>query len=357
MPGFSTAAAAKTTQRKKMDDGNPVASYSYNIEEKISELNLVKLSETGVKAAGWDIALLGPSKSGKSVSAISLGYLNLEFKDLLLNAGYNEIVEALEAGVIPEVKKIVVIDSENALLSQLNYAYERMMFSPLRDRIQILPIEISNLRKIASPDGKVQYDEESINRMTESLRTFTAAIEWASKLDENTLVIIDSMSIYKLLLDAVTGFMTELKLKDISDTKERNDYRTQRWQERNSWWLDSLRKMRNFKGWSVGTFMMKENAKWVESAFKVPRFVPIWTETTEYNYDMCIQFEIEAGTNVRIARIRSGRYVDTDNPADNEVHIYGKIEDEVDRVQFLSLLNKTLKIAKGGYESWEKALL
>lgn len=347
MHGFPVQKKTNTNNTAKKQKGGGTPSLSYGIEEMKRTLPIQSLTDNG--AAGWKIALVGESKSGKTDSALTLGYLNLEFEDMLEKAGYTEIIKSLKNGTIRQVERILVIDSENALNAQMRYPYERKLLGPLlkEDRFSFIPIPIENLRKVASPDGEIAYDRESIDKMTQSLKLFTAAIDSIPELDPGTLVIIDSMSIYKLLLDTVTGFMAQVRASKSNDPRERSDLRMERWQERNAWWLDSLRKIRSFTGWSVSTFMVKTISDWVVDAFKTEKNVPIWTETTPYNYDMVVEMSIERNTNVRIAKVTSARYMSVDNPNDNEIHIYGKVENDTDRVQFLELIEKNLRIANG----------
>ena len=361
MPGFSVQPQQKQKPKPqpKGGDKSAIPSLVLGVKEKVSKIQPLSLKDLldETKAAGWDIALVGESKSGKTDSAITLGYLNLEFKDVLLKAGYDHIVSALEAGVIPEVKKIVVVDSEGALRTQLAYPYEKTLFAPLRDRISVIPVDVKNLMKIADPSGNVVYDEESIKDVISSVRDFMAAIDYVSKLSSDTLIVVDSMSVYKLLLDAYTGFIMNLKSEGVTDPRTLNEIRMQRWQDRNSLWLDTLTKLRNFPGWAVSTYMMKMNSEWVVKSFNAPRLTPVWTETTEYRYDMVVNMEIERNTNVRVASVLSGRYVNTDNPAEDTIEIYGKIEVPEDRVQFLRVIENALRIMKGGAETWDGKLL
>jgi len=349
--GFPTGDGGKSSSSSK-PEGNIRPT-----DERVEEIKSTIMLEDLVfdVPGGPKVGMVGESKSGKTVSSISSVFMNKEFIPSLMEAGLVNVADALKHNIIPNVKRVVIIDTENAIKTQLSYPYERNMFTSVGDRIKRIGVDIPALKEAVDSDTEeVNYDMVSVEEVTKAMDDIIAAVEWCvDNLDREDVIIFDSASDYQVLLHIVTGFIANLKARKTTDSDEKTEFRYNRWTNRTSLWSASMRKLRSFPGWVFTTFKKKRNKKWIIKAFNKPLLEPLWLEGTEYNYDMVYDFSIERNTNVRIVEPMEGRYVNTDNPDFDRVEIYGKIEGEEDKYQFLKVIDNMLAIQKGGRSEWQ----
>jgi hypothetical protein len=147
---------------------------------------------------GKNIAIVGQPMVGKTNLALLIGFFNSTYKNQIRESGYSDVVEVMEAGLLPEIEQILVLESENNLLKALNSGVEKALFKPLINKgmIHVAPIIIPRKEVRLTEDNKVV----SVRRdLIEQLKQqFDDAVhDVISDFGEETLFIIDSMSAYK----------------------------------------------------------------------------------------------------------------------------------------------------------------
>ena len=267
---------------------------------------------------GKNLAIVGQPMVGKTILALLLGYFNKKYKDLILNAGYPAVVEVMEADLLPEIRKILVLETENNLLKSLNTGIEKALLKPfVNDKvIQIAPILISR-KEVRMSNGKVV----SIRRemIEESKEEFDSGVkDLVADEDEHTLFVIDSMSAYKKLLDDKFGLMYEiLSKRDSAKMEGIETYKQAYYASRNTWWENLMQSKRGFKGWNVDTYKESEIPEhWRKPGEEDYRIK--WVGGSEHNLDMVYRIE-KLGDGSRTIEILNGRY----SPDNYDHHKFG----------------------------------
>ncbi len=256
---------------------------------------------------GKNLAIVGQPMVGKTMLALLFGYYNSEYKKEIIDAGYPAVVEVMEADILPEIRKIMVLETENNLLKALNSGVEKALLKPFVQRrmIQIAPILISR-KEAKIVNGKlVSIRREMIEEQKEEFDEAVKAI--VADEDEHTLFIIDSMSAYKKLLDDKFGLMYEVISKRDSATMDGIDtYKQAYYASRNTWWENLMQAKRGFKGWNIDTYKESEIPEhWRkpgEDDFRIK-----WIGGTEHNLDMVYRVE-KLPSGDRDIHILNGRY-------------------------------------------------
>jgi len=265
---------------------------------------------------GKNLAIVGQPMVGKTILALLMGYYNSDYKQDILDAGYPAVVDVMETDLLPEIRKIMVLETENNLLKSLNTGIEKLLLKPFVERkmIQVAPILIPR-REVKMSDGKI------VSLMREKIEALKEEFDYAVKSivedeDEHTLFVIDSMSAYKKLLDDKFGLMYEIISKRDSATMDGIDtYKQAYYASRNTWWENLLQSKRGFKGWNVDTYKESEipehYRKPGEDDFRIK-----WIGGTEHNLDMVYRIE-KLPSGQRNVHILNGRYDPTD-PLEHE---------------------------------------
>jgi len=186
---------------------------------------------------GKNLAIVGQPMVGKTILALLMGYYNSEYKQDILDAGYPAVVEVMDADLLPEIRKIMVLETENNLLKSINSGIEKLLLKPFVERrmIQIAPILIPR-KEVRLSDGKI------VSLMREKIEALKEEFDYAVKSivedeDEHTLFVIDSMSAYKKLLDDKFGLMYEIISKRDNARMDGIDtYKQAYYASRNTWW-------------------------------------------------------------------------------------------------------------------------
>ena len=78
------------------------------------------------KPHGKNIGLLGATKAGKTMLLCLLGFFREEFRDDMLAAGYDRVVEVMDKKILPQINEIIVLETENNLLKGITSGMEYM---------------------------------------------------------------------------------------------------------------------------------------------------------------------------------------------------------------------------------------
>lgn len=258
---------------------------------------------------GKNIAIVGRPMGGKTLLALLAGFFNSEYTKEIREAGYESVLEVMKSGLLPEIERIMVLESENNLLKSLTTGIEKKLFRPFIEKgiMEVAPIIIPRKEVMITEDNKVV----SIRRtLIEQLKQqFDEAVkEIVADEPESTLFIIDSMSAYKKLLDDKFGLLYEVLNKRENAVFEGVDtYRQSFYASRNSWWQNLMQSKRGFKGWNIDTYKASDipehYLKPGENAFSIK-----WVTGTEHDLDMVFKIDVLNDGVTRQIEILKGRY-------------------------------------------------
>jgi hypothetical protein len=106
--------------------------------------------EDGASPLGRNLAIVGADSVGKTTFALLLGYLNSQFKDRM-GDDLKKTKKALSNGAIPEVERIVVVETQNKLKKTLrSTCVERALLKPLNDagiKIDIINVNLKRAKE------------------------------------------------------------------------------------------------------------------------------------------------------------------------------------------------------------------
>lgn len=264
--------------------------------KKIKKVSVTKKAPTtsytrpSTTRSGLTIGHVGEQTCGKSIAALQYGYLNLEYETQLEGAGYGDIVLALKDKYIPEVKTITRINSEWDE-EQLSRPVENALIGKLvhSPHYREVKIDLPTKDVLLTLEG-LSDDVENFELINSTFDSYMGTIEEvALRKDPNELLIIDSMSLFKGLIDLRNDVIWSLECRGQSDEKLKG-MRGQKWTRRNQWNRKALLLLRAIKGWTVSTFREVKNSTWVQKQFGSDPTSVQWTEDTGFQYDMMYQF-------------------------------------------------------------------
>lgn len=262
---------------------------------------------------GKNVAIVGQPMVGKTNLAMLIGYFNSEFKPQMREKGYERVIQVMDAGLLPEIEHIMVLESENNLLKALTAGVEKALFRPLINKgiIEVAPIPIPRKEVILTEDNKIiSTRRELIMQLKQQFDETVRAV--VSDEPASTLFIIDSMSAYKKLLDDKFGLLYEvLSKRDNAVFDGVDTYRQSYYASRNTWWDNLMQAKRGFKGWNVDTYKETETpAHWLqpgEDPFRIK-----WVGGTEHHLDMVFRVSKDSGSGKRTIEVLNGRYMPDD---------------------------------------------
>ncbi|MBD3353428.1 MAG: hypothetical protein GF364_18240 [Candidatus Lokiarchaeota archaeon] len=243
---------------------------------------------------GKNIGILGQPMHGKTNLALQLGFFNSKYKKYIKEAGYNGCLELLDQGVVSEVEKIIVLESENNLKKSLNDGVEKVLYKPFIDEgiLDIIPIVIPR-KKVVIRDGKV------VDITTDLLRDIKEQyVETVKQVvddePESTLFIIDSASKFKKLLDDRLGtIIDKVQGRKSASLEGLEKYTQVFYSYRNTEWEDLMEYKRGFRGWNVDTFKETATPQHYVDAGAEPISTK-WVNGTEFFLDVVYRVTAEA---------------------------------------------------------------
>lgn len=285
-------------------------------EEPIQKIRPLKWHKPDPSIAyGKNIALTGKSKSGKTFLLCLLGFFREEFRDDIIDAGYDRVVEAMDKKILPTIHKIKVIESENNLLKALNAGAERKVLQPLidLDTFEIAPIVFERKETSLTDQNKIISLRKK--EIEECKQEFDLTVREIVKENGNhVLFAIDSMTGYKKILDDKLALLYEVVQKRPNAMMEGADtYRQAFYAARNSWWENIMQLLRGYKGWQVTTFKGDDTPEQYQKPGQDIYRIK-WVNGTEYFLDMVYKV-IKHTETFRQVELLNGRYV-PDDPDD-----------------------------------------
>lgn len=266
-------------------------------------------------AYGKNIAITGKSKAGKTLLMCLLGYFREEFRDDIIDAGYDRVVEAMDKKVLPTIHNILVIESETNLLKSLNAGTERDLLQPLMDLdvFQVAPVTFERKEVALADDNKIiTLRREEIEECKQQFDyTVREVLRRENKEGTHTLFAIDSMTGYKKILDDKFGLLYEVISNKNNAVMDGIDtYRQSFYASRNSWSENIMQLLRTYKGWQVTTFKGEDTPPQYLKPGEDPYNIK-WVNGTEFFLDMIYKVTRITET-VREIEIMDGRYVPSD---------------------------------------------
>jgi hypothetical protein len=319
------------------------------------ETNYDEIKEEGFGdeiSAGFTIGHAGRFASGKTSSALALGFMQKQYLPQLRKAKLDVIADLLENGKIPEIKRIIIIESENSAQKQFSHGSDFERFKELRSIIKFIHIDPVSKEECATADG-TEIKKKSLDEIQGMCDKYMNAIEKYAKIDDpNTLLILDSGSRLKLLLDTKAEIIVQKQIKQASTgpngtylpVSEETEKRIKgaKWINRNQWWNRYMTLIRGIKGWVVVTFMDEEVSQWIQdmqsSKGKVAKQeTREWSPKTEFNFDLITLFKRNTINQIITAEVESSRYIKR-GESPKPIEIKG-------RYAYLKLINEFLTYA------------
>lgn len=268
---------------------------------KIKALEWERQKPDDTRKFGKNIGILGQAHAGKTNLLLQHGFFNSKFIPRIRDAGYHDVIELLKSGILPEIEKIVVLESENNLMKALNDGVEKALYKPIRDIIDIIPVKMPR-KAIVYKKGKiVSINKELLSQVIEKFKEEVFAL--VDDEPETTLIGIDSATKPKKLLDDKLGFFIDTFEKRPNASLEGLDkYTMIFYAHRNTEWETIMEYKRGFKGWNIDTFKESKTPDFVLA--KDPTKNPIstkWVSGTEHFLD--IVWRITALNNGQIRKV------------------------------------------------------
>jgi len=260
------------------------------------------------KPHGKNLGFLGATKAGKTMLLCLLGYFREEFREDILAAGYDRVVEVMDKKILPTIHEIVVLETENNLLKGITDGMEYKLLKPLLDldMFKIIPVEFER-KEVALKEGKIETLRKEEIEIVKQEFDFTIR-DYVDNGGEHTLLAVDGMSGYKKILEDKFGMLYEvLSKRDNAFVEGLDTYRQSYYASRNSWWENIMQKLRGYKGWNIVTF--KETV--TPEYYLKPGEDPIktnWVKGTDFYLDMVYRIT-KISETVRNVEVLDGRYV------------------------------------------------
>ena len=261
---------------------------------------------------GKNIGIVGQAMSGKTNLALQFGFFNSEYIPQLKKAGYNKVVDLLKSGVLAEINRIVVLESENNLRKALNDGIEKALYRPLIKKgiLDIIPIYIPRKRVIIK-DGKLI--DMTVNLLKKAREEYLETVKQVvDESDEHTLFILDSATKYKKLLDDRLGSIIDIITNRRNASLEGLEKYTQVfYSHRNAEWEEMQEYKRGFKGWNIDTYKETATPQHYIDAGSDPLSTK-WVPGTPHFLDMVFRITVTP-TGDRMVEIADGkgRYLPT----------------------------------------------
>lgn len=235
---------------------------------------------------GKNIALIGQPMAGKTNLLLQHGFFNSAFIPHMKEAGFHDVVELLKSGLLPEIEKIVIIESENNLLKALNDGVEKALYRPLRDIIDIIPIVIPRKNVVLKGGKLVSVNREILSQVREKYKETIKAL--VDDEPETTLLGVDSGTKYKKLLDDKIGtFVDTIEERKNASLEGLDKYTMIAYAHRNTEWEEVMEYVRGFKGWNIDTFKESKTPDFVLKADPTKDALNTkWVNGTEHFLDI-----------------------------------------------------------------------
>lgn len=241
---------------------------------------------------GIKIGIAGKWKTGKSILSVLFAYFNSKYKKDIKEAGYDKVIEVMNAGLLSEIERVIIIEPENKFLTNLTRGDEKKLLRPFVEEgiMDIIPLSIPRKEARLTKKGfEISQQKELFQQQKEQFVDTVEAI--VNDFGEDTLLIIDTMTAFKKLLDDKFGLLEDIVLKKEEPSLEGiNTFQWSHFASRNTSWHNIMQTKQGFKGWNVDVYKSKPkkrydaaSKKWVDSEFE---YTVEWVGGTMHYLDM-----------------------------------------------------------------------
>jgi hypothetical protein len=340
MPALSGQAKKKTTPKSSIK-GTEVP----DVRHRRVKVDFEELNEEPV-ANGYTLGFYGRTKTGKTTTAISLANLRLEMIPAW-EKWFPLCAENLRNGMLPEINRIIIVDTEAAIKKQMGQIEQRNMFKFINGRVKVLhkavPIKVPNSDLEDLDKGKVISDE-SAQLIYDKVEMIESYLEWAhDNADEHTLVIFDSASRYLDLLKAkgTIQYNRRILLFGKDSVKQEGFHALE---YRKIWWNATMEQLRSTPGWVVSTFRVVPTSDYSIAVAQSKGLEPQYTKTealktTGFALDMEYDFDFGETDFSKHVDIRAGRWVDETDDENNNFDLT-----KSNRYSGLQMIENMLKV-------------
>jgi len=216
--------------------------------------------------AGRNLAVIGLDSVGKTTMSLLWGYLNSRYKERM-GDDLTLTKKALSLGVVPEVEKIIVIETQNKLVKNMGIigSVENRLISPLKadgTKIEIIEVPCKRLKEVIVGNKVIP---ENLDELQETADKFVSEVDKCIKLGPEYLLIIDNISDYLEMLDdkqaVLYSYITRASMIEKTPTDKAaslveaagilQQMNQSAWKYRNKWWKDLLVNKKKFMGWNI----------------------------------------------------------------------------------------------------------
>jgi len=280
-------------------------------KDKLSELlETAKEQANRYKKAAPKWIVAGPAKAGKSVNSAKLCYMNLKYKDKEWFP--DGVKKLLKNGIIPEVTKTIVLDTENVWLQRI-FKIPKVwdIFKPVLQEgsFYVIPVLVKGRRSRYDPIESRQNIEEVIDTIA------------SAQDSEETFMLTDSLSDYYRWLNQN---LMLLHGKEIVKTMRPGSDEGQAllrpfYQWRNNEWEVTVKTIREHPGHAIETakagfkFIKKPDGGYdysndeddayaklaPDTEYWFDEYVWFWKDSTEDGMNERVRFEFQTGDSMR----------------------------------------------------------
>jgi len=314
-------------ERKKKETEEPDVLGQLQSRKQIVDFSRFE-TDIDDESGGYTLGFYGISKAGKTCTAFSLANLRKEMIPLWGDK-FPLCKKYLENDLLPEIKRVVMIDTEGSFKKQKNQIQEKRLFKYIVGRVEFLYLSVQS----QVPDSCLEdlrkgitISIESSRQIYEDVELIESTIKWVNaNSDKNTLVIFDSASKYKDLIEAKGTIQYDLRIlqKGVEAVKDEGFHKLAM---RKIWWDAALGMLRGSPGWIVSTFRVVPTSDYTIAVTKSKGREPAYTKTealstTMFALDMEYDFELGDSKFSRNITIRNGRWVDENDDENNKFTI------------------------------------
>jgi len=288
-------AAAKKAQQKAPDNTKEDLLRNFKPTEYRGQ-NITDLIEAeNGDHLGRINAFYGETGSAKSSILASYGWLNLKYKDTLEKFGFPKCVKVLQKGILPEIEKMGIVDSDMKWVNDMTSSDWRIKYAPLLDDRVFDISEFALQRKTEYKDGKeiAIYDPG----VEDERREFESAAFNYLHDSSFQFVGVDNLSDYiKILEDkAEILYWDNPNAWSGGENEGLKVLNMRLYSKRNSWYfnfmelLRSSKKMSGLVYWTEGNpeFVSKKKAEKgdYDTLYEDPSYKIVWVKGTGLKVD------------------------------------------------------------------------
>jgi hypothetical protein len=232
------------------------------------------LDDTNMQSGGYKLGFIGQAGTTKTLTSLCLGHLQKKNIPDMLEMGLVLTPKALEKNIIPEITKIIMGESEGTFRDQRTRPVEQMLLNgipkikymkiPIVSKKTIIAAETSNITEESIQEIQVASDlfDVFVDDVAGKFNADTATFE-GGIADRNTLVVVDSASRYKMMIDIKSDIDISIRLKEQSEPEKIKQITQSKWINRNMWWMRFMSVLRTIPSWTAVTFMIDTVPDWI----------------------------------------------------------------------------------------------